>query len=1013
MADQILVIEYEPRYTERIREALSSEGVDLALARDGDEALRLVDATTYGLIVLSSVIPRYGTAELVRQIRNRPGKQDIPILLTMSGYSGSNTRSDAARFGATDIIAKPFSAADLKSKVTELLGRGAVPATPPDESEPAPTVRISAKDLLGNPPSQPERPQRKPSVEDELDKMLADTLSGVRLPGVKKKSADSEKPASKAKDAAADIDRLLQDTLSGLEKRRPKAAEPEPEAAEPEPKAAAEPSAVPPAPVAPQPAPPATEVSRPKPPPAPEAPRPKPPPAPEASRPEPPSPPSPKPPEPAPAVSEPPAPLQAEPKPTILVRSPDQEKEIATRDAEQAPAEELEAEDGTRFGQYVLLERIATGGMAEVWKARMRGVEGFEKTVAIKKILPHLSDNQEFVEMFVDEAKLAAQLNHNNIIHIYDLGKISDSYYIAMEYVDGHDLKSILKKATETGNPVPTELALSIASKLAAALDYAHRKRGFEDQDLGIVHRDVSPQNVLISYEGDIKLCDFGIAKAATKASHTQAGALKGKLQYMSPEQAWAKPIDRRSDIFSLSAVLFEMLTGRKLFSGENEISILDQVREAQVSAPSAYNDELTKEIDDVVLRGLSREAADRYQTAGEMARTIDSVLFSYRPTPTAADLAIYMHRLYRVGEEPPMMPDVAAEEALGAAPADDGDIIFTQPTVQAPLEDLVRSEPLPEEPMPSTMMAEMPERAVTVHMEAPDVAAPGTGHAEPVAEPSGKKKSVVPLAAAAIFVVAVAAGAGWYFVAGPGASKKNAAPAAAAPVAVAASRPAPTQAPAPAITPEAADTENQEGLGADDLALIDEAVKKRIEEERKRLEQQERRAAAAPAPQPEANQPEAKAARPEPAKAEAPTPAAAPEPTPAAQEPAPVETKVAPEPAPQPPVQKPAPVARVQEGDLVQPGTPGLVEPELVSLRKLPYPQLARMQRVEGIVFIRALVSETGKVLEAEILRGVSQNVGINEAARDMVLGARFKPATKDGVKVKAYKTIPIPFKL
>src|SRR6266699_2212674 len=165
--------------------------------------------------------------------------------------------------------------------------------------------------------------------------------------------------------------------------------------------------------------------------------------------------------------------------------------------------------------------------MAEVWKARMRGVEGFQKIVAIKKILPHLSDNQEFIEMFIDEAKLAAQLNHNNIIHIYDLGKIQNSYYIA--------------------------------SKVAAALDYAHRKRDFEDREMGLVHRDVSPQNVLISEEGDIKLCDFGIAKAASKASHTQAGALKGKLQYMSPEQAWGKHIDKRSDIFALSTVLFEM----------------------------------------------------------------------------------------------------------------------------------------------------------------------------------------------------------------------------------------------------------------------------------------------------------------------------------------------------------------------------------------------------------------------------------------------------------------------
>src|SRR6185436_20018532 len=163
--------------------------------------------------------------------------------------------------------------------------------------------------------------------------------------------------------------------------------------------------------------------------------------------------------------------------------------------------EEDEPTDGVRFGQYVLVEKIATGGMAEVWKARMRDVEGFQKIVAIKKILPHLSDNQDFIEMFVDETKLATQLNHNNIIHIYDLGKIQSSYYIAMEYIDGYDLKTILRCGEERDHPMAVELALFIASKVASALDCAHRKKDFEEREMGLVHRDVSPQNVLISQE--------------------------------------------------------------------------------------------------------------------------------------------------------------------------------------------------------------------------------------------------------------------------------------------------------------------------------------------------------------------------------------------------------------------------------------------------------------------------------------------------------------------------------
>src|SRR5207245_5960271 len=261
---------------------------------------------------------------------------------------------------------------------------------------------------------------------------------------------------------------------------------------------------------------------------------------------------------------------------------------------------------------------------------------------------------------------LAAQLNHNNILHIYDLGKIQSSYYIAMEFVDGHDLKTILKRAQERDQPLTIELALFIASKIAAALDYAHRKRDFENRDIGLVHRDVSPPNVLISHEGDIKLCDFGIAKAASKASHTQAGALKGKLQYMSPEQAWGRNIDRRSDIFALATVLFEMLSRRQLFTGENEMSILEQVREARVEAPSKLNDEVTPEIDRIAVKALAKEPDARYQTAAEMARDLDAVLYEFKPTPTSADLAIYMHRL---NSATPIVRAPEPEPSVAAAP--------------------------------------------------------------------------------------------------------------------------------------------------------------------------------------------------------------------------------------------------------------------------------------------------------------------------------------------------------
>ena len=232
--------------------------------------------------------------------------------------------------------------------------------------------------------------------------------------------------------------------------------------------------------------------------------------------------------------------------------------------------------------------------MAELFRARFRGVEGFQKIVAIKKILPNIAGDEEFLTMFADEAKLAAQLNHPNIVHIFDLGRIeSGGYFIAMEHVDGRDLRSILHLARDTGLRIPIPLAVSIAAKVAAALDYAHRRRGDDGSDLHIVHRDVSPPNILVSTDGDIKLCDFGIAKAASKVSRTETGALKGKVPYMSPEQAWGKAVDQRSDIYSLGAVLFEMLAGRKLFPGDSDLSVLEKVRAGEVVAPSTLNPEV------------------------------------------------------------------------------------------------------------------------------------------------------------------------------------------------------------------------------------------------------------------------------------------------------------------------------------------------------------------------------------------------------------------------------------
>ena len=298
------------------------------------------------------------------------------------------------------------------------------------------------------------------------------------------------------------------------------------------------------------------------------------------------------------------------------------------------------------YGNYFLLERIGLGGMAEVFKAQQRGVEGFQKIVAIKRILPHCSNNPDFVRMFIDEAKVAAQLTHPNIAQIFDLGRVGDSYYIAMEYVNGWDLRSLLRKAGELGVTFPEEVAAFVVMRVAAALDHAHRKRGFDDRELKLVHRDISPQNVILAAEGAVKLVDFGIAKAASKAGHTHSGALKGKILYMSPEQAMGQPLDNRSDLYSLGLVLFELLTGQRCFMGESELAVLEKVRQGRIQDLQTLNPGVSKELTAIVSRALQKDVDHRYPSARFLERDLREALRQQGRAVTEHDVAEYLQAL-------------------------------------------------------------------------------------------------------------------------------------------------------------------------------------------------------------------------------------------------------------------------------------------------------------------------------------------------------------------------------
>ena len=299
------------------------------------------------------------------------------------------------------------------------------------------------------------------------------------------------------------------------------------------------------------------------------------------------------------------------------------------------------------FGKYLLIDRVSLGGMAEVFKALALGQHGFQKVLAIKRVLPNISEDPGFVDMFVDEANIAGRLHHANIVQIYDLGVFEESYFIAMEFVEGRDLRAVFDKLKKTKKPLPADMAAFIAAQVLAGLDYAHRKKDSARRPLNIVHRDVSPPNILLSRDGEVKLIDFGIAKAAKKASKTKDGILKGKFGYMSPEQVRGMPVDARSDVFSVGVVLYEMLSGRRLFIGETDFATLEKVRGMEIEPPSNFKPDITEELNRAVMRALERDVGKRYQSAVEMQYDLQRHLFSRKPVFNESSLADWMQETF------------------------------------------------------------------------------------------------------------------------------------------------------------------------------------------------------------------------------------------------------------------------------------------------------------------------------------------------------------------------------
>jgi eukaryotic-like serine/threonine-protein kinase len=307
------------------------------------------------------------------------------------------------------------------------------------------------------------------------------------------------------------------------------------------------------------------------------------------------------------------------------------------------PTPQPQLEVGSYYGKYFLLKKLAAGGMGEIFLAKQQGPAGFEKILVVKKVLPHLTENKEFVELFLSEARLAARMNHRNVVQLFELGEHQGSYFIAMEYVSGRTLRDLIDAAAKKREKIPAEVCRSIAEQICDGASYAHNLTDVTGRSLNIIHRDLNPQNVLLSYTGDVKIIDFGIAKSEMSTVKTEAGMIKGKFVYMSPEQSLAKKLDKRSDIFAIGITLYEMLTGTNPFHKSNIVLTLEAVQRYDPPPPSEY-DAAYAPFDPIIAKALVKDRDRRYPDAAEMLDDLRRIVVPRSPER----LGQLMGRLFR-----------------------------------------------------------------------------------------------------------------------------------------------------------------------------------------------------------------------------------------------------------------------------------------------------------------------------------------------------------------------------
>jgi serine/threonine protein kinase/DNA-binding response OmpR family regulator len=1041
MTKNILLVEYDESTINFIKDLLPPPMFELTVANDGETAKRKLDGKKFDMMITAAMLPRFHGFNLALAVAQE--NPLIKIIVISAIYKGFYYKHQATtQYRADDFFEKPLEKTSFRNRVLELLNLSAsdlqpaangatthvpifdtakipIPGKMADEEK-----QLSADDIFGDliknidkvpqhkielnegqepkktmpgkgmppPPAPPQDMQAKKESRPDPSKTMMMTAAGeTRLAVEPRKPAPSSQsindnldslrqtvkkpaPENKMRKIEDDIARRFEDTLSGLglglQTGRPAAKT----TGSTEGKSAAQ----------------AVEISLK---PAPEK-----------------------------IVSDEAAPAPVDEIVELGEESLQESRQAETvielekiAEKEEAKPEKkiLPPDNPNELGDYVLLGLIARGGMAEIYKAKRKGVKGFEKIIAIKKILSGYGEDDKYIEMLVDEAKIAAELSHPNIIQIYDLGRKDNYYFIAMEYVLGKDLREIQGRLREKDQWFPEEISLFLSIKILEALNYAHKAKDSHGHALEIVHRDVSPPNILISYAGDVKLTDFGISKASIKMHHTISGALKGKLLYMSPEQARGEgTIDCRSDLYSVGVVLFELLTSKKLFLDTSEMGVLKKVQNGEILNPREVNPDIDPALEKIILKSLSKACDKRYQSAAAMIADLETFMvkkYNYLPGPV--QLSHFIFRLFekdilRDGikvdlkplPEKPLLREIPKPqpEAPKSMPAQE----IRAPQAAAPAEKAIPVQPIANKHDEVVHIDFDEEKVVTLKQKAPPAPLETKKAAAIFDEINEEKKKTTFWPYALVLIIMVAAALIYFLVLKKPAAKESTAAArpmvekkAVAPPPVVQQQPAVADLQAQAAENMKREEELQKQLqdAAAAAAAIEAEKNKKLQDE-KRIRQAEnerlRKEEADRLQQEELDRQQKEAAQRKQEETDRLAKEAA-------------DRKKADE-------LKEIERARVKEGDIVPLGAVDK-QPLVVSRPDpiIPTGMRSSLAATQTVLF-NILINHNGDVEIARMMQKTN-NGQLNDILLESIKTWKYSPASKNGVRVKVWKTVPL----